>query len=387
MKAANLFNRVENTVSQLKELDIHFADSIYVISKPQFDEMNRISDIFLKLIKRLYKANIYWNSELGLVSHIKNLPALNISFSPMRLDFLQKNDKTLVLSDVNLPGSFVPDLFWPAFGIGSSNEEIRILGSNFKVFNAFSYYSENLNDTLGYSPRIIRFLEKHTVKTKKQLNFLENLYKYIKDSSLDLDFRNKEVTYSILSDLSSEEIISVFLNTHNSPDNLISSFKTICDFKNPIFANPQLLPYTDKKPPSYDFLKTYLSKHDANYLYNHLPQLSSEEDYIKKRRFGHSSSSLSSEHGSYFDYPEVKLEKLYPLNYQNIEAPLFKEENKRNSKYKNYLFEISLNSFIITKKNEVHNYCSAVSISSRGNPTHPISGPHTTLFPTILSME
>ena len=160
----------------------------------------------------------------------------------------------------------------------------------------------------------------------------------------------------------------------------------------PIFVNPKLLPFTDKKPPSLDCLRTILKDNEAEYMNSHLPKVILKGDTVIKRRFGHSSSSyvkasLSTEdiirNQDLYPYSEVKLEKLQPIPYQDLSSKI-KTVNTKLASVEDYLFEISLNIFIVTSGTAFNEVLDCVSVSSRGAKSHPISGPHTLLFPTVI---
>ena len=110
------FDKIRKTSLMLQKHEINFSDEIFVISKEQLLIMKKISEIFIKLMECIYKSQEYYNLDVPFITKIKNLPIPKLTFSPMRLDFLQ-NDNNLILSDVNLPGSLVPDIFWAQFGI------------------------------------------------------------------------------------------------------------------------------------------------------------------------------------------------------------------------------------------------------------------------------
>ena len=137
---------------------------------------------------------------------------------------------------------------------------------------------------------------------------------------------------------------------------------------------------SDKKPPSLEILTTFLADNEAEYLVEHLPSLKSK-NVINKIRFGHSASSYiknKSNNNNYL-YPQIELEKLKSLTFQG-----FLGYSKATEKSKDHLCEISINTFIVTQDKDFKDYNECVSVSSRGSLSHPISGPHTLLFPTIV---
>ena len=379
MRMELFFDKIRKTSLMLQKHEINFSDEIFVISKEQLVIMKKISQIFLKLMECIYKTQEYYNSDILFVRKIKELPIPKITFSPMRLDFLQNDDK-LILSDVNLPGSLVPDIFWAQFGIKEEREIFDFFNNKYTAFNAYYHYNEIITRFSNEKGVILRFLEKNTVKSHKQRKFLESLYKMIDNMNLiNLVYNDDEINHDLIYNLPLNNIISLFLNTHNSPENLYSSIKVLLSEDRPIFVNPKLLPFTDKKPPSLEILTTFLADNEAKYLFEHLPSLKSK-NIINKIRFGHSASSYieNTSNSNNYLYPQIELEKLRSLPFQGLI-----ENYKSNEKYKDYLFEISINTFIVTQDNDFREYNECVSVSSRGSLSHPISGPHTLLFPTI----
>jgi len=380
MRMQLFFDKIRKASLMLQKHDINFSDEIFVISKEQLLTMKKISQIFIKLMESMQKTQEYYNLDVPFITKIKNLPIPKLTFSPMRLDFLQKDEK-LILSDVNLPGSLVPDIFFSHFGIKKEKEIFNFFNSKYTAFNAYYHYNKIITRLLNEKAVILRFLEQNTVKSHKQRKFLESLYKMIDHMNLiNLVYKDDELNHDLINNLPPNNIISIFLNTHNSPENLYSSIKVLLSEGRPIFVNPKLLPFTDKKPPSLEILTSFLADNEAEYLFEHLPSLKSK-NIIQKIRFGHSASSYinnTSNNNSYL-YPQIELEKLKSLPFQG-----FIENNKPNEKYKDYLFEISINTFIVTRDNYFKEYNECVSVSSRGSLSHPISGPHTLLFPTIV---
>lgn len=377
----SFLDKVRKTSFMLQKHEINFSDEMFVISKEQLLIIKKISQIFVKLLKCIYKTQEYYNSDLLFIKKIKELPIPKITFSPMRLDFLQNNDDTLILSDVNLPGSLVPDIFWAQFGIKKEREIFDFFNNKYTAFNAYYHYNKIITRFLNEKGVILRFLEINTVKSQKQRKFLESLYKMLNNMNLiNLVYKDDEINHDLIYNLPPNNIISIFLNTHNSPENLYSSIKILLSEGRPIFVNPKLLPFTDKKPPSLEILTTFLTDNEAEYLFEHLPSLKSK-NVISKIRFGHSASSYikNTSNNKYYLYPQIELEKLKSLPFQG-----FIENYKTNEKYKDYLFEISINTFIVTSDNDFKEHNECVSVSSRGSLSHPISGPHTLLFPTIV---
>jgi hypothetical protein len=379
MRMQLFFDKIRKASLMVQKHDINFTDEIFVISKEQLLTMKKVSQIFIKLMEYVYKSQEYYNLDLPFITKIKNLPIPKLTFSPMRLDFLQKDEK-LILSDVNLPGSLVPDIFWAQFGIKKERKIYDFFNKKYTAFNAYYHYNKIITKFLNRKAVILRFLEHNTVKSHKQRKFLEALYKLIDHMNLiNLVYMDDEINHDLIYNLPSDKIISIFLNTHNSPENLYSSIKELLTEDRPIFVNPKLLPFTDKKPPSLEILTSFLSDNEAEYLFEHLPSLKSNNK-INKIRFGHSASSYikSTSTDNYYLYPQIELEKLNSLQFQG-----FIEHSKTNEKYKDHLCEISINTFIVTQGNEFKDYNECVSVSSRGSLSHPISGPHTLLFPTI----
>jgi len=374
------FDKIRKTSLMLQKHEINFSDEIFVISKEQLLIMKKISEIFIKLMECIYKSQEYYNLDVPFITKIKNLPIPKLTFSPMRLDFLQ-NDNNLILSDVNLPGSLVPDIFWAQFGIKKEREIYDFFDTKYTAFNAYYYYNKIIARFLNKNAVILRFLEQNTVKSNKQRKFLKTLYKMIDHMNLiNLDYKDDEINHDLLYNLPPDNIISIFLNTHNSPENLYSSIKVLLSEDRPIFVNPKLLPFTDKKPPSLEILTTFLADNEAEYLFEHLPSLKSK-NVINKIRFGHSASSYiknKSNNNNYL-YPQIELEKLKSLTFQG-----FLGYSKATEKSKDHLCEISINTFIVTQDKDFKDYNECVSVSSRGSLSHPISGPHTLLFPTIV---
>ncbi len=374
------FDKIRKTSLMLQKHEINFSDEIFVISKEQLLIMKKISEIFIKLMECIYKSQEYYNLDVPFITKIKNLPIPKLTFSPMRLDFLQ-NDNNLILSDVNLPGSLVPDIFWAQFGIKKEREIYDFFDTKYTAFNAYYYYNKIIARFLNKNAVILRFLEQNTVKSNKQRKFLKTLYKMIDHMNLiNLDYKDDEINHDLLYNLPPDNIISIFLNTHNSPENLYSSIKVLLSEDRPIFVNPKLLPFTDKKPPSLEILTSYLTDNEAEYLFEHLPSLKSK-NVINKIRFGHSASSYiknKSNNNNYL-YPQIELEKLKSLTFQG-----FLGYSKATEKSKDHLCEISINTFIVTQDKDFKDYNECVSVSSRGSLSHPISGPHTLLFPTIV---
>lgn len=385
MKVNSLFTKTKNASKLLKKYNINYSNVIYVLFNDQINEMKEISKIFIKFISELYKNQEYHNSELQFVAEIQNLPTAVLTFSPMRLDFLIDGHNSLILSDINLPGSFVPDLFWPFLSMKENLNDLHNNIKNYTFLNAYHYYHKSISKYFNHDYSVVRFLDRNTTKPKNQIDFINRLYKLISDLNfIRLRFINKEIDAEYISALDSKHIISLFLNTHNSPKNLIDSIKLLLESNRPIFVDPKLLPFTDKKPPSLEVLKTILKDNEAEYLKSHLPRLSDGEQEVTKRRFGHSSSSFVNKlscdidtiiNRDLFAYPEVNIEKLEALPFQGL--------NKK-AKYSKYIFEISLNTFIVTKKDSIIDSNECVSVSSRGAISHPISGPHTLLFPTMV---
>ena len=380
MRMQLFFDKIRKASLMLQKHDINFSDEIFVISKEQLLTMKRISQIFIKLIEGMYKTQEYYNLDVPFITKIKNLPLPKLTFSPMRLDFLQKDEK-LILSDVNLPGSLVPDIFWAQFGIKKEKEIYDLFNNNYTAFNAYYHYNKIITRFLNKKGVILRFLEQNTVKSHKQRKFLESLYKMIDHMNLiNLVYKDDELNHDLIYNLPSDNLISIFLNTHNSPENLYSSIKELLNEDRPIFVNPKLLPFTDKKPPSLEILTSFLADNEAEYLFEHLPSLKSNNS-INKIRFGHSASSYiknTSNNNSYL-YPQIELEKLNSLPFQG-----FMGYSKTNDKFKDHLCEISINTFIVTQDNYFKDYNECVSVISRGSLSHPISGPHTLLFPTLV---
>ncbi len=379
MRMELFFDKVRNTSLMLQKHEINFSDEIFVISKEQLLIMKKISQIFIKLMECIYKTQEYYNLDIPFIKKIKNLPIPKITFSPMRLDFLRAGN-SLILSDVNLPGSLTPDIFWAQFGIKEERESIDIFNNNYTAFNAYYHYNRIITRFSNEKSVILRFLEKNTVKSQKQRKFLDFLYKMIdKMNFINLVYQDKEFNQDLIDNLPPNYIISIFLNTHNSPDNLYSSIKALLSEDRPIFVNPKLLPFTDKNPPSLEILNTFLADNEAEYLFEHLPSLKSKK-VIKKIRFGHSASSYikKTSNNNYYLYPQIELEKLKALPFQGII-----KNYKTSQKFKHHLFEISINTFIVTRDNNFKEYNECVSVSSRGSLSHPISGPHTLLFPTL----
>ena len=380
MRMELFFDKIRKTSLMLQKHEINFSDEIFVISKEQLLIMKKISEIFIKLMECIYKSQEYYNLDVPFITKIKNLPIPKLTFSPMRLDFLQ-NDNNLILSDVNLPGSLVPDIFWAQFGIKKEREIYDFFDTKYTAFNAYYYYNKIIARFLNKNAVILRFLEQNTVKSNKQRKFLKTLYKMIDHMNLiNLDYKDDEINHDLLYNLPPDNIISIFLNTHNSPENLYSSIKVLLSEDRPIFVNPKLLPFTDKKPPSLEILTSYLTDNEAEYLFEHLPSLKSK-NVINKIRFGHSASSYiknKSNNNNYL-YPQIELEKLKSLTFQG-----FLGYSKATEKSKDHLCEISINTFIVTQDKDFKDYNECVSVSSRGSLSHPISGPHTLLFPTIV---
>ncbi len=380
MRMQLFFDDIRKASLMLQKHDINFSDEIFVISKEQLLTMKKISQIFIKLMECMHKTQEYYNLDVPIITKIKNLPIPKITFSPMRLDFLQKDEK-LVLSDVNLPGSLVPDIFWAQFGIKKEREIFDFFNNKYTAFNAYYHYNKIITRFLNEKVVILRFLEQNTVKSHKQRKFLKSLYKMIDHMNLiNLVYKDDEIDHDLICNLPPNNIISIFLNTHNSPENLYSSIKVLLSEGRPIFVNPKLLPFTDKRPPSLEILTSFLTDNEAEFLFEHLPSLKSK-NVINKIRFGHSASSYieNISNNNKYLYPQIELEKLKSLHFQG-----FIENYKTNEKYKDYLFEISINTFIVTQDNDFKEYNECVSISSRGSLSHPISGPHTLLFPTIV---
>jgi len=381
------FRKLEELAEILKSYEINLAKTYYVIYKDQFDEMRKTATIFIKLMEILYKENNYYNLDIPLVSGIQAFPNPELTFSPFRFDFLMDLEGNLIISDINLPGSFAIDLYWTMLDKKKAKKNIENL---YLYFNAFIKYKQIIFQYFNSNFRIIRFLESNTVKSEKQREFISKLFDLLNAiGPIELEFPNCEIDKVDFSILSSEYIVSLFLNTHNSPDNLLNSIKILIESKKPIFANPKLLPFTDKKPPSLEFLQSILNDNDADFLHQHLPKAENQRGYLKKKRFGHSSSSYneslndssSTINFSVYPYPKVKLEKLSGLDFQSI--PNIKHSGNN---YDRFLFELSLNTFITTQDNIFKNIESCVSVGCRGARSHPISGPNTLIFPTLVEV-
>lgn len=381
------FRKLEKLTEILKLYEINLAKLYYVIYRDQFNEMQKSANNFIKLMEILHKENIVYNLDIPLVSGIQTYPNPELSFSPIRFDFLIDLEGNLIISDINLPGSFAMDLYWTMLDKKKAKKNIENL---YLCFNAFIKYKQIILQYFNSNFRIIRFLESNTVKSETQRDFISNLFELFNAvGPIELVFPNCEIDKADLSSLSSEYIVSLFLNTHNSPDNLLNSIKILIESKKPIFANPKLLPFTDKKPPSLELLQSILNDNDADFLHQHLPKAENQRGYIEKKRFGHSSSSYneslndssSTINSSVYPYPKVKLEKLSGLDFQSIPNIQHSGHN-----YDRFLFELSLNTFITTQGNIFKNVESCISVGCRGARSHPISGPNTLIFPTIVEV-
>jgi len=389
------FDKVSEVSESLKKHTVNFSNEVFVINNHQFSEMLNIGKLYIKLMANLYKKQEYFNKKLSLTKKIQQFPTPKLTFSPMRFDFLCDSKNNLILSDINLPGSFVPDIFWPIYGINNQFDELICDKKNYICYNAYVKYHQIISNYLGDKYKILRFLDNNTNKLQEQRNFLKNLYQLINELKLiNLNYSDQEINQKFIQDLDSNFLVSLFLNTHNSPENLSNSIEILLNSDRPIFVNPKLLPFTDKKPPSLDFLRTILKDNKAEYMNAHLPKVILKGNTVIKRRFGHSSSSyvtvsLSTEeiirNQDLYPYSEVKVEKLQPIPYQGLSSKVININNKlvKNS-IEDYLFEISLNIFIVTRGTAFNEVLDCVSVSSRGAKSHPISGPHTLLFPTVI---
>lgn len=379
------FDKVSEVSESLKKHTVNFSNEVFVINNHQFSEMLNIGKFYIKLMANLYKNQEYFNKELSLTKKIQQFPTPKLTFSPMRFDFLCDSKNNLILSDINLPGSFVPDIFWPIYGINTHFDELICDKKNYICYNAYVKYHQIISNYLGDKYNILRFLDKNTNKPHEQRNFLKKLYQLINELKLiNLNCSDQEINQKFIQDLDSNFLISLFLNTHNSPENLSNSIEILLNSDRPIFVNPKLLPFTDKKPPSLDFLQTVLKNNEAEYLNNHLPKSDERNNFIIKKRFGHSSSSYGQKQGKnikIFPYPEIKIERLKAFSFNGLE-----ENGLSNTNFNDYLFELSLNTFIVSQDNRFKQILDSVSVGCRGAESHPISGPHTLLFPTLVEV-
>ena len=381
------FRKLEELADILKSYEINLAKTYFVIYNDQFNEMRKISTIFINLMEILYKENNYYNKDLQIVSGIQDFSYPELSFSPLRFDFLIDFEGNLIVSDINLPGSFALDLYWTMV---DNKNAIKKIEGIYAYFNAFIKYKDIIGQLFNVNFKILRLLELNTVKSEKQRQFIANLFDLLNAvGPIKLEFPNNEIDKIDLTGLSSKYIVSLFLNTHNSPENLLNSIKILIDSKKPIFANPKLLAFTDKKPPSLEFLQSLLKDNDADYLHTHLPKTDNQDGFIEKTRFGHSSSSYPNSldnlnnliKSSPYPYPKVRLEKLNALEFQGIP-----NIQRSGYDYDRFMFELSLNTFITTQKNIFKNMETCASVGCRGARSHPISGPNTLIFPALVEV-
>ncbi len=278
------FQKISSLSSLLRDYQINYAIIPFIISKHQFYQMRKTVTLFIKLLKRLYKNQEYYNLDLQFIKEIQEFSIPQITFSPMRFDFLLSSSNNLILSDINLPGSFVPDIFWPVYGLKEKQGQISFFDERFKVYNAFQLYHEEISKYLKKDFEIIRCLEKNSNKSEKQKQFLTLIYEYINQlSPIRLKFMNKSIENINFLEFSPNIVASIFLNTHNSPNNLLESIKILLNLKKPIFVNPKLLPYSDKRPPNLEFVRSHLKENEADYLMCHLPKSENSKNYIIKK--------------------------------------------------------------------------------------------------------
>ena len=151
------FDKVKEVSESLKKHTVNFSNKVFVINNHQFLEMLNIGKLYIKLMANLYKKQEYFNKDLSLTKEIQQFSTPKLTFSPIRFDFLCDSKNNLILSDINLPGSFVPDIFWPIYGINNHSDELRCYKKNFICYNAYAKYHQIISNYLGDKYNILRF--------------------------------------------------------------------------------------------------------------------------------------------------------------------------------------------------------------------------------------
>jgi len=390
---------LDEKIRAFKDFNIKIANQFFILELKQLRIMLRISEILFKIIKKCYNEQIIYNTDILEFAELKNLVEPGITISPIRIDFLLKNNNQICLSDINVPGSFVLDMIWPELGIKLPEAQFRFMNKRYTILNAFPKYQEIFSKYLNSKTNIFRYLEINTTNNKEQNEFLKKLYSKISNYNFfNLFFKDVEITKLKKEEINEHSLISFFLNTNNSLSNLLESSKSIINYNFPIFANPKLIPFMDKKYPNRQFLSTILKSNELNLFLRHIPrEIEQKNRSIIKRRFGHAEKGwygqpTSQNNSVNNEKLTFRQEKLFGFKFNgskfnrtlNTMKKLRGKKFRPNVNVRINIFELSLNSIMVTKNGKIEKIIPAVSFSARGALEHPISGPHTTIFPTII---
>jgi len=389
----------EEKIKFFRDLDINIANQFFILDLRTLRKLERISELWLKVIKICYNQKLLFNPEIFEFKELINLSEPSFTISPIRLNFLLNNRRQICLNDINIPSSFVLDMIWPELGLKSLEIEFEFIGKRFVILNAFPRYQKIFSKFFKKITNIHRYLEINTTNTEEGNRFLDKLYRKISSYGFfNLIFNDIEISKFENKIYPDDSLISFFLNTNNTIRNLLHSSKSIFQHGFPIFANPKLIPYMDKRFPSRQFLSTVLKTNELDYIKYHIPR-EIQDDYkaVIKRRFGNAGEGWFNQY-----YTQSESEKKDDLIFRQELLSGFKfqgwEFNKKlntikklrgkkfkpNVNVKRNIFELSLNSILITKNDKIETTIPAISFAARGSLGHPISGPHTTIFPILI---
>ena len=392
---SDILVKSEEKLADFERFNIKIANQFYILNFKTLREMFDVSEVLFKIIRTCYNDRLLYNSDISGFEELIELPEPKITITPIRVDFLLKHTNRICVNDINIPDNFIFDMIWPELGIDSLELNFNFSGRNYAILNAFPRYKKIFSEYFKSDPTIIRYLELNSNNTLEQNQFLMNLYEKISNYNFfNLIFQDKDINNLENSIEKENTLISYLLNTNNSLESLLESATSLFKYQMPIFANPKLLPFLDKRLPDKQFINSILKSNEIGRILRHIPRKSSVKNKsVIKNRFGHSGKSWVGEINSKITQElQFRQEKLYGFKFNGNQfngtlknMRRFRKLNyKPNVNFRNHIYELSMNSILITKNDKVEKIIPGISFSCRGAIYHPISGPHTTIYPTII---
>lgn len=383
-------SQLERAAALLNRLGARFSGELLVIPRRAFRKALKVAAAFLDFVKAVWSGGeAPPNADLDPLGDVARLQRAGACVSPVRLDFLRNASGEPVLIDVNLPGSLVPELFWPLYSALSRDDGTSGASKGARLDPLLALDREATR-IAGPHWEVHRFLDVASNKPAAQRRFLERVYDFARTRGLaPFHFHDVDVAsgdwerFNSTGGTGGSKIASVFLNTHNSPRNLLESCERLLATDLRVFADPHLLWCTDKRPADLETLECYLPGSRAEFLAGHLPRVLDSTGGVSggdgegslapprpvlKRRLGHAGSGLASASGpsGVHPHPTVLVEGL-----RGFQGPR-----------PGWEFEVSVSALLVAEGLKL-DVVLPVGLGAKGAPSHPVSGPEATLFPTI----